>query len=541
MLESGQVIKIAYSIPGIGAIEDVFVESSVGEGQHGTIWKVRDKERKGQYFALEYLNNEASSASELRDQLQKQIAEQLKSSWLPKAYCVVDLPDGSLAVFGEYVEGTSLSQWLADNQTRPWASKKDVFIKIMQGVRAIQQKETRFILNPSHIVVSAEGDPRLVGHGLLACPAIEPAFSVSHQPPEHYLNPDSGTNSAMRGNVFVLGCLLYSFIKGDAYWNLQGYEQPPFDAMTENGVLKDSNILDTFDQELEYPAEVVSGIRIATQFKPEQRFNNTDSFLRHFKQEAIPEVQNIAIEPTFKAEKVAPPAATAVAPAPQEEMISRSSPKKYRLKKGGIIAGLLLLMISALAGGYFLTGGTSQTDEPIEEASTDADRVPQKKSKLFSKKEDIPLEEAKEWEMVKSKKTEYYLRKYMANHPTGTYADDAYNMLDSIRSAPITENHFLKKRFTGKYSQSGDTKVFSMVFVEMLPNDEMLDFECSINMGSVRKKLKGSVDTETFVINFEELGDDYPRLNIMNGRVYNRDNKIYIESTDIDQYWNLRD
>ena len=60
-------------------------------------------------------------------------------------------------------------------------------------------------------------------------------------------------------------------------------------------------------------------------------------------------------------------------------------------------------------------------------------------------------------------------------------------------------------------------------------------------MGSVRKKLIGSIDSETFVINFEEINDDYPRLNLLNGRIYNRDGRIFIESTDVDQYWNLRD
>jgi len=60
-------------------------------------------------------------------------------------------------------------------------------------------------------------------------------------------------------------------------------------------------------------------------------------------------------------------------------------------------------------------------------------------------------------------------------------------------------------------------------------------------MGTVRSKLIGSIDSETFVINFDQLGDEYPELNILNGRIYNRDGRIFIESTDVDQYWNLRD
>lgn len=507
-MEQGQAIKIATTIPGIGVVGDIFVEQQIGEGRQGSLWKVRDGKRKGQFYALEHLNNTAGSSSELKAQLQKMLDEQAASTLLPKVYDLVELEDQSIAVFGEYLEGISLSKWLEDNQTRPWASKKETFIKILHGVRAIQQKETTYIFNPGDTLITNDGEPKLVKQGVLAYPKIEErAFSISHKPPENYLNENPETRSAMRGNVFVLGCLLYSFIKGDSYWNLQGYEQPPYEAMIENGQPKDSNILDSFDQEFEYPAEVAAAIRIATNFKLEKRFNNTDSFLRHFNQDTIPEVENIATAPTFKPKP---------APAPEVKPTKMDKAPKYKLKKSGIAAIVIGLLALLLVGTYALKSGSS-------------------------KQPDVSLDEAASWTMAKTKHSEYYYRKYLADFPDGQYGDQAFDKIDSIYSEPISEANFLDTRFTGKYSQSGDTKVFSMRFTEFLPNEEVYDFKCDINMGSVRKKLIGSIDSETFVINFEEINDDYPRLNLLNGRIYNRDGRIFIESTDIDQYWNLRD
>lgn len=519
MLERGQAIKIDIEIlQGTGVVGNVFVEEEIGKGEFGIIWKVRHGKQSGQYYALEHLDNEAGSTAELRTQLQKTLDGQMASTLFPKVHALIELEDGSLAIFGEYYYGVSLSEWLSTNQTRPWASKKDVFIKILHGVRAIQQKETTFLFNPGDIFISSEGQAILMEQGLLAYPKIERAFSISHQPPEKYGNGDWQVSSAMRGNVFVMGCLLYSFIKGDSYWNLQGYETPPYAAMEENGQLKDSNILDSFDQELEYPAEAVGAIRIATSFQPEKRFNNTDSFLRHFNQEAIPEVENIPIAPTFKAEPKPthqPQPELVTSAATDEPTIQRASPK-YKVKKSSIAAAVLGLLALLLVGTFMF--------------KSDGD-----------KRVDIPLDEAKDWTMAKEKHTEYYYRKYLAGYPDGQYGDWAFDLIDSIYSDPITEADFLDTRFTGKYSEAGDTRIFSMRFTEVLPNEEVYDFKCDINMGTVRSKLIGSIDSETFVINFEQLGDEYAELNILNGRIYNRDGRIFIESTDVDQYWNLRD
>lgn len=503
MIESGQVININKTIPAVGELTNVFVEKELGQGKYGTIWKLRDQAKKGQYYVLEHLREVPDDA--LITRLKEGMARQSELSILPQAYDLIQLEDDSVIILGEYVEGTPLSKWAAMNINRPWEAKKETFIRLLQRIKEVQQRMSDFQLDANKLLITPQDDIKICGHGIIQYPVPE-LLVVAHAAPEVYLNSEK-IESVARANVFTLGSILYAFIKGEGYWRALGYEQPPYSAMTKAGQVKDGNILDTFGVGFEYPVEVASAIRIATNFRAEKRFSNVDSFLRHFNQEAIPEVKPLSTEPVFKPEKKQPVMATAQ---PME------APKtKTRLRKGPIAALVALLAILALGGMYMMRGGGSE------------------------KAPDLSLEERRDWGMATDKNTEFYYRKYLDNHPNGEYTASAFDRIDSIYNAPVTEAE-LMERFTGKYTQSGDRKVFSMRFDEITPNGSDFDFKCTVNMGSQRKELIGSIDMNDYLISFEELGDDYPKLNITIGRLYKREGKIFIESTDVAQYWVLR-
>ncbi len=185
----------------------------------------------------------------------------------------------------------------------------------------------------------------------------------------------------------------------------------------------------------------------------------------------------------------------------------------YTLRKGRVALIVGLLVILALGGWYF--GGSKKTPE-------------------------LTVNERKDWNVAIDKNTVFYYRKYLSNHPNGEYTALTFDMIDSIYNAPLTEDELLAKRFTGKYTQSGESKIFSMRFTEITPNAGDYDFKCRINMGPQLKDLIGSIDMDSYDISFEELGDDYPKLNIVNGRVYKRGGEMFIESVDVEQYWVLR-
>ncbi len=504
MIESGQVININRTIPTIGELTNVFVEKEIGEGKYGTIWRLRDQAKKGQYYVLEHLREVPDEA--LVTRLKEAMSRQSELSILPQAYDLIQLEDDSVIILGEYIKGTPLGEWTAAGINRPWEAKKEIFLRLLQGIKEVQERMSGFRLDANKLLITPQGDIKISGHGIIQYPVNESSI-VAHAAPEAYLNKGD-VESASRANVFTLGSILYAFIKGENYWRALGYEQPPYAAMTEAGQAKDGNILDTFDVGFEYPEEVASAVRIATNFRAEKRFSNVDSFLRHFNQESIPEVKPLPTEPVFKPEKKQA--------AMTSSQVMQAPKTKTRLRKGPVAALVALLAILALGGMYMMRGGSGK------------------------KAPELTLEERKDWGMAVDKNTEYYYRKYLENHPNGEYTGVAFDKIDSIYNAPVTQEELMGSRFTGKYTQSDDPKVFSMRFDEITPNGSDFDFKCTVNISAQRKELIGSIDMNDYLISFEELGDDYPKLNITIGRLYKREGKIFIESTDVAQYWILR-
>ncbi len=504
MIESGQVININRTLPGIGEVTNVFVEKELGQGKYGTIWRLRDQAKKGQYYVLEHLREVPDET--LITRLKEGMSRQSELSILPQAYDLIQLEDDSVIILGEYIEGTPLSEWTAANTNRPWEAKKETFLRLLQRIKEVQERMSGFQLDANKLLITPQGDIKICGHGIIQYPVNESPV-VAHTAPEAHLN-NGNVESAARANVFTLGGILYAFIKGEGYWQQLGYETPPYSAMTEAGQPKDGNILDAFNVDFEYPVEAASAIRIATNFRAEKRFSNVDSFARHFNQEAIPDIKPLPTEPVFKPEKKQSVMATTQPMQPKKT--------KTRLRKGPIAALVALLAILALGGMYMMRGGGGE------------------------KAPDLTLEERKDWGMAIDKHTEYYYRKYLENHPNGEYTAEAFDKIDSIENVPVTQEELMASRFTGKYTQSGDRKVFSMRFDEITPNGSDFDFKCTVNMGSQRKELIGSIDMNDYLITFEELGEDYPKLNITIGRLYKREGKIFIESTDVAQYWVLR-
>jgi len=497
MIKSGQIISINRDLPIIGEVGDLSVENELGQSKYGKIWRLRDQSDKRKYYVLEHIQNIANQDTILN--LKTALEAEAEFDFLPQVYDLIQLEDGSVIVLGEYLEGLPLLQWITNHANRPWKSKKAVFIELLNTVKTIQQRDPAFLFDADKVMVTPEDKLKFCDHGIISYPMPE-APMVAYSAPEYHLNQQN--ISTTRANVFTLGSVLYAFVKGLPYWKSEDNESP-YSAMIEGGELRNSNILDTFDTTFEYPVEVAKAVRIATNFRAEKRFSSIDAFLRHFRQETLPDVQSLSTEPVFKSKNTS-----------QQPLKERTT--NYKLRKGRVALIVALLLAAFAFGGFYFLGDHEKTPK-------------------------LTIDERKDWNTAIDKNTEYFYHKYLANHPNGEYTALAWDMIDTIYNAPVMERELMATRFTGKYAQSGDSKIFSMRFTEITPNAGDYDFKCSVNMGSQRKALIGSIDMDSYAISFEELGEDYPKLSIVSGRLYKRQNKIFIESTDVEQYWVLRD
>lgn len=144
------------------------------------------------------------------------------------------------------------------------------------------------------------------------------------------------------------------------------------------------------------------------------------------------------------------------------------------------------------------------------------------------------------WYAAKAQNTFYAYKKYFVDFPNGKYAKEVAQQLEAIGTQDISLEELTKSTFVGKIDYGNrETQVLAFRFMEIQRDSAGIRFFAKINTSDIRKTIEGRIDPDDFVIMFMENPDDKIMLNITDGRAYKRDNKIMMESTNVNQYWNL--
>ncbi len=155
------------------------------------------------------------------------------------------------------------------------------------------------------------------------------------------------------------------------------------------------------------------------------------------------------------------------------------------------------------------------------------------KEAALQKKEDFI------WQSALNDNTEFGYRNYQKIYPAGKYNELVQAKIDSIPLDNITLAALTTQNFVGKISLSGrEIQVLSMRFVK-IEEAATIRFEANINITDARKNLLGSIDKTKMSLSFEENGQE-PILGLSSARAYIRDKQIWIESTDLNQFWRVR-
>jgi hypothetical protein len=144
------------------------------------------------------------------------------------------------------------------------------------------------------------------------------------------------------------------------------------------------------------------------------------------------------------------------------------------------------------------------------------------------------------WYAAKQKHTVYNYKKYSVDFPNGKYKDQVSKQIDSIQSNNINLEELTKSTFIGKIDYGNrETEVIAFSFAEIQKDSAGIRFVAKINTSDIRKIIEGRIDPNGYLIMFMENPDDKIMLNITDGRAYRKDNKVMLESTNVNQYWNL--
>lgn len=150
------------------------------------------------------------------------------------------------------------------------------------------------------------------------------------------------------------------------------------------------------------------------------------------------------------------------------------------------------------------------------------------------------IEQEINWLMAERTNTIYSYKKYISDYPTGQYQSAVEDKLNTLVNEEINLADLTKGSFSGKINYTDiETQILYFKFVEIQEEDNNIRFVAEINTSNIRKSIEGRINKTDYSIMFMEDPDQKEMLNLTDGKIYFRGNKLMIESTNISQYWRL--
>ncbi|TWS94979.1 bifunctional protein-serine/threonine kinase/phosphatase [Reyranella sp. CPCC 100927] len=190
-----------------------------------------------------------------------------------------------LYVVTEYIEGTTLAQWMIDNPRPDLETVRGIVEQIAKGLRAFHRLEMLHQdLRPQNIMIDKAGTVRIIDFGavrvagvLEASPSVDDGAilgTAQYTAPEYFLG-DSGTP---RADLFSLGVIAYQMLTGQLPYGAQ-VAQARTRAQQRRLVYRPARAVNP-----EIPAWVDGALEKAVRADPYRRYEELSEFtfdLRH--------------------------------------------------------------------------------------------------------------------------------------------------------------------------------------------------------------------------------------------------------------------
>lgn len=190
---------------------------------------------------------------------------------------VLDMPRKRTALYyiTEYLQGTTLRQWMDDNPRPSLSTTRNFIRQIAQGLRAFHRLEMiHQDIKPENIIVDKHGTLKIIDFGSTKIPGIEeiqtPIGAPVLQGTENYTAPEyhMGERATNRTDIYSLGVIAYELLTGHL---------PYGKALTKKNLRKVSYIPVKYYTP-EIPYWVDKAIQKSVSVNPEQRFNILSEF-----------------------------------------------------------------------------------------------------------------------------------------------------------------------------------------------------------------------------------------------------------------------
>ncbi len=191
---------------------------------------------------------------------------------------ILDMPRKRTALYyiTEYLQGTTLRQWMNDNPRPSLSTVRNFIRQIAQGLRAFHRQEMiHQDLKPENIIVDKHGTLKIIDFGSTKIPGIEeiniPIDTHILQGTEDYTAPEYhlGERATNRTDIFSLGVIAYELLTGKI----------PYAKALNAKNLHKLNYVSVKQYVPEIPYWVDKAIHKSVSINPEQRFQILSEFI----------------------------------------------------------------------------------------------------------------------------------------------------------------------------------------------------------------------------------------------------------------------
>jgi hypothetical protein len=178
------------------------------------------------------------------------------------------------------------------------------------------------------------------------------------------------------------------------------------------------------------------------------------------------------------------------------------------------------------------------------EASNNMDTIKQfyqqyKDHETWGKKAFEALEQLS-WAEAAESKTVYNYLKYATDFPEGPHVSEAVELVQQIPFDSISWEQLSSAPFVGSADMNGQNQLVTLFFIEQESHGDTIYFKGNVNSGKWKKEVKGQVIKSQSSLSVEPIKEADISFILTPGRLYAKNGKLFAESTDVLQYWKLK-
>ncbi len=210
-------LEVADIVPGMVLNERYEILREIGSGGMGHVYQARDRDLDD-LVALKVLRAEFSADASI----QKRFLREIKLTRMITHPHVVKVFDtgkykGNRYISMEYIEGTSLDEWLKKSK-RDLRTLLAIVAKVMQGVQAAHsQGIVHRDLKPQNVLLDRSLNPHVLDFGIARTSDHVDATSGQVMGSPKYMSPEQiqGKDLDKRSDVYALGVLMFYLFTGE--------------------------------------------------------------------------------------------------------------------------------------------------------------------------------------------------------------------------------------------------------------------------------------------------------------------------------------